>query len=415
MQVVFQVSEFIEVLNHHLSLLGEVVVEGELFRWDVKNGRLLFGAIKDASSSIDIFSLPHLVRNYRQFEPGMLVHAVGSPGLYKGSGKFRLMVTQLIPQGEGALQIAFDRLKLQLESEGLFAPDRKRPLPLWPRSIGLITAAGSSAFYDMHKILNARMPNVSLKLLPVTVQGRFAIPSILKALQYCQDHPHDFDLLIIGRGGGSLEDLQAFNSEEVCRAMYSLKIPVISAVGHEDNWSLTDYVADARASTPSNAAEIAVRDHRDVEHELDTKVKHISHQISRSLESHHAMINRQVSTVKSTLANIQYRVTQTILSYNRCVKDVRRQIIEEKVRVEAMQLFLKQSLSQHLKVKTAALENLTRLIDSLDYRKVLHRGYSITKNNQGQILKQSSQVVPGDRVYTQLASGIFNAIVKGDE
>jgi exodeoxyribonuclease VII large subunit len=386
-QPVFQVSEFNEVVNQHLSLLNEVTVEGELTRLDVKNGRLIFASLKDATSSLDVFSLSHQIRNYREFEPGMLVRVTGTVGLYRGSSRFRLHATSMVPQGEGALQIAFEKLKARLESEGLFAPERKRSLPPWPKNIGIITAVNSSAYHDVLKILSARMRGLHLKVLPVSVQGREAVPSIQKAFTYINQHAAGFDLVIMARGGGSLEDLQAFNDEAIARAVFSAKVPVISAIGHEDNWSLTDYVADLRASTPSNAAELAVADRHAVIQDINARLAQMNHSLKRELQLRSYVVNKAAA-------------------------GIRQQLVRVKTQIPATLNLMRQSLNHHLLRTKDNLDSLIRLAQSLDYQRTLDRGFSITKNSQGQIVKSAAKVQANDAITTQLAQGSITSYVK---
>jgi exodeoxyribonuclease VII large subunit len=386
---VFQVSECIEALNHHLSLLGEFVVEGEISRIDIKNRNLLFLTIKDKSSAIDIFSMAHIIKNYRQFEPGMLVHIYGTAGLYKGSGKFRLFANQMVPHGEGALQIAFDKLKAQLEAEGLFDPSHKRPLPLWPHSIGLVTATNSSAYHDQVKIISSRMGGLTLKHLPVSVQGREAVGTILEALAYINAHPQDFDVIILARGGGSLEDLAAFNSEAVCRAVFACKVPIISAVGHEDDWSLTDFVADVRASTPSNAAEMVVKDKREVEAELNYVLQHLKQSLYNQLTLRRHNVSQEYQLIRRSINMFATRINRTFDQVSN----------------------IKHRLRSQITLNTNNIHHLERLLISLDYQAVLARGYSITKNESGQILKTAHLAKSGDHLTTQLHQGVIKSII----
>jgi len=383
---VFQVSEFNEVVGNHLALLGEVTIEGELTRMDIKNGRLIFASIKDKTSSLDIFSMSHLIGNFRQLEPGMLVRVTGTAGVYKGTTKFRLMATSIEPQGSGALQIAFEKLKAQLESEGLFAPERKRPLPEWPTSIGLVTAKDSSAYFDLVKILSARMGGLQLKLLPVNVQGREAVPTILRAMQHINAHATDFDLIIMARGGGSLEDLQAFNSEEIARAVFSCKVPIVSAIGHEDNWSLTDYIADLRASTPSNAAELVVKDRYAVINEINGSLQFIKESLNYRIDK----IKREVTGVVTIIQHYSVRFNQQI---------------------DNMFTSIKQRLSLQVALKRQEIDQLVRLLKSLDFQETLNRGFSITKSEAGKIITSGEQVQPNDVLITQLANGSIKSHV----
>ncbi len=383
---VFQVSEFNEAVNNHLSLLGEVTIEGELSRLDVKNGRLIFASIKDKNSSLDIFSMSHLIGNFRQLEPGMLVRVVGTAGVYKGTTKFRLFANSIEPQGNGALQIAFEKLKAQLEAEGLFSVDRKRPLPEWPVQIGLITAKDSSAYFDLVKILSARMGGLQLKLLPVNVQGREAIPTILRAMQYVNKHTNEFDLVIMARGGGSLEDLQAFNSEEIARAVFSCKVPIVSAIGHEDNWSLTDYIADLRASTPSNAAELVVKDRQVVVSEIIGSLQFIKESLYYRIDT----VKREVNSIVAIIQHYTVRYMQQIT---------------------IMVSTIKQRMSLEAALKRQEIDQLVRLLKSLDFQETLNRGFSITKTEAGKIIKSASEVKSNDILITQLANGSIKSHV----
>jgi exodeoxyribonuclease VII large subunit len=387
LEPIFSVSDLNDAVNHHLSLLGNITVEGELSRLDVKNGRLIFGSLKDASSSVDIFSMSHLLRNFRQFEPGMLVRVTGTLGLYKQSSRFRIMAQSMVPVGEGALQIAFEKLKAQLDKEGLFAPERKRAIPDWPTNIGLITAKNSSAYYDVIKILSARMGSITIKLLPVTVQGRAAVPSILAAFTYCNQHASSFDVIIMARGGGSLEDLQAFNSEEIARAVFSCKVPVVSAIGHEDNWSLTDYVADVRASTPSNAAELTVRDQQEVISTINTAVQFIKSMIVNRSKQYQSSIDQSIYIIRHLSNKSSDSIKNMIMQIN-------------------------QSIHQKLLLVSKDIDYLSRINESYDYQKILHRGFSITKNKQGKIIKTVKQVHSQEEIITQLAEGVITSHVK---
>lgn len=384
---IFQVSEFNELINQHLNLLGEVIVEGELTRIEIKSNRLIFGSIKDKVSSLDIFSMTHLVKNVRQLESGMVVRVTGTAGVYRGTTKFRLLVTSITPQGEGALLIAFEKLKARLEAEGLFDPARKRQLPEWPQKIGLITAKNSSAYFDLVKILTARMGGLHLKLLPVSVQGKDAIPSILRAFEYINAHPQEFDVVIMARGGGSVEDLQAFNSEELARAVFSAKVPVVSAIGHEDNWSLTDYVADVRASTPSNAAELVIKDRQSV----------ITH-IDASLQFIKEVIYHQRSQIKSSANKAEIIIHQYAKRMNH--------------QIESMVQIITQSIRVKLVLARQDLDHLERLLQSLDYRHILQRGFSITTDLAGRIIKSVKQIESKQPIITQLAQGEIKSYVE---
>lgn len=410
-QPVFQVSEFIETINQHLSILGEVTVEGEISQIRIRSGRLIFMTIADEHSSIDVFSLTHIVRNIKQLEEGMLVHVHGTAGLYKTSGRFRLFASQITPHGEGALQIAFDKLKKQLESEGLFDPSHKRPLPEWPQKIGLITAKDSSAYHDVIKILKARMGGLTIKHLPVNVQGYQALPTIKKAFKYINQHPQQFDLIIMARGGGSLEDLAAFNDEQIVRAVFSSKIPIISAIGHEDNWSLTDFVADIRASTPSNAAEIAVQD----KHQVILRIDDSNHRIKTTLDNqisqyqHH--VNRSLLTIKSHLNRTIHHINTQVNSIFHHLSNQQTLINQYRQKITQSLFISNQKIHHQLSNQKQQLQHTIKLLKSLDYQNTLKRGFSITQDQEGKIITHVNQTRVRSKIHTTLSTGRLESTI----
>jgi exodeoxyribonuclease VII large subunit len=410
-QPVFQVSEFVEAVNQHLSLLGEVIIEGEISRLDVKNGRLIFITIKDSSSSIDVFSMPYLIRNLSQLEPGMLVRVTGTAGLYKGSGKFRLFASSIFPQGEGALQIAFEKLKHSLESEGLFDPSHKRSLPKWPSNIGLVTAKGSSAQADLLKILTQRLPGLILKTLPVNVQGYQAVPTLLKALASINHHPEKFDLVIIARGGGSLEDLAAFNDESVVRAVFACKVPIISAIGHEDDWTLVDFVSDLRASTPSNAAELAIQDRSQVLSDTQSLLNHIKIIIKRHQQVLTQRIHQPLRTIKLSLTRLESEANRLSTLLIRHHQQTHSRVVSLHQETIVHHRRLKTSLNHHLEGSRLKHQNIVKLLDSYNLENTLKRGFSITRVGDT-IIKSAAKVKPQDVLVTQLYQGTITSILK---
>jgi exodeoxyribonuclease VII large subunit len=380
---IFQVSEFNDAVTRHLGLMGEVTVEGEISRIDIKNNRLVFVTIKDSGSALDVFGLSHMIRNARELTVGMSVRVKGAAGLYKGSGRFRLMASAIEPVGDGALRAAFEHLKKRLEAEGLFDPSHKRSLPHWPKNIGLITALESSAYHDVVKILSARSGGLTIKVLNVSVQGAQALASLKSALHYCNQHAENFDVIIMCRGGGSAEDLAAFNDEELARLVFAAKVPLVSAIGHENNWSLVDYISDVRASTPSNAAELVVRDKQEIALEIDSLVSYWHQKLTLRLrELFHQ--NDQALLMLNSLLSKPIQLIEALLN-----------------RFETQEILLKQSLQ----ARTDKLTSLDRLLHSLSYQNTLNRGYSLTKDENGKVIKDSSQVKLQQHVRVQLATG----------
>jgi exodeoxyribonuclease VII large subunit len=387
---IFQVSEFNDAVTRHLGLMGEAIVEGEISRLDIKNNRLVFITIKDTDSALDVFGLVHMIRNVRELSVGMKVRVSGTAGLYKGSGRFRLMASLVEPVGDGALSAAFEQLKKRLEAEGLFDPSHKRPLPQWTRTIGLITAQNSSAYHDVVKILSARSSGLTIKVLNVNVQGAQALSSLKSALHYCNNHSQDFDVLIMCRGGGSAEDLAAFNEESLARLVFAAKVPLVSAIGHEDNWSLVDYISDVRASTPSNAAELVVRDKQEIALEIDNLVSYWHQKLTLQLHEFQSK-NQQSFLILSSLLKKPIQSIEGLLN-----------------RFDTHALLIKQSLQMY----SNRLGAQSNLLQTLSYENTLKRGYSLTLNEHGLVIKDVADISLEQKVSVKLASGSFSAQVK---
>ena len=271
-QMIFSVSEannFIKALLDQVPQLQEIYVRGEISNYKLYPSGHHYFTLKDAEGAMRcvLFKGSALRLRFRP-ENGMKVIAFGRIGVFPRDGAYQLYVSDLTAEGVGDLHIAFEQLKAKLYAEGLFDPAHKKPLPPYPKTIAVVTSPAGAAVHDMLRILRARWPLTEVKLLGVRVQGAEAPAEIVGALNYANRHKVA-DLIITGRGGGSIEDLWAFNDERVARAIYASEIPIISAVGHEPDVTIADYVADMRASTPSNAAELAVPDRNDVRARLD--------------------------------------------------------------------------------------------------------------------------------------------------
>ena len=257
---VSELNGIIKALIDGEPLLGKVCVRGELSNYKVYPSGHHYFTLKDAESSLRCVMFKSSASKLRfRPESGMGVTAFGRISVFPRDGAYQLYCTDLIPEGTGDLQIAYEQLKAKLASEGLFDPSHKKPLPAFPKKIAIITSSAGAAVHDMIRILGRRWPMTKVVLLPVRVQGVEAPPEIVGAIRYANKYKVA-DLIITGRGGGSIEDLWAFNDERVARAIYESELPVISAVGHEPDVTIADFVADVRASTPSNAAELAVPD-----------------------------------------------------------------------------------------------------------------------------------------------------------
>ncbi len=384
--MIFSVSEFNEFIDEYLDSVGEVVVEGEISEIRINQGKWVFMTIKDESASLRIFSFTWTLKNLSSLTEGMLVRVKGSPGLYKKNASFSLQASEVLPSGEGALRLAFEQLRKKLSEEGLFDVSRKRSLVSFPEKIGLLTARNSRAYSDFIKIINARMGGLKIYFYPVQVQGEGAVDSIINGLDFFNKELLDLDLLVITRGGGSLEDLQAFNDERVVRKVYASKIPVVAGVGHEADVSLVDLVADLRASTPSNAAELIVRDKKDVIQQIEFDKKLIRQTIIKNIDERLEVVRKIKSIFQKFTQILSLKISNNINTISNSVN----------------------SLLTH---QINKLSNLKRLLRSLNYQNVLRRGYSITFSEDGSVLKNNTMVKLGDKIKTLLYNGKINSKV----
>ena len=240
---------------------ADIWLEGEIsnYKGVASSGHCYF-CLKDAGAQVDAVAFRGVMASLRfKLEEGLKVLMRCRVSLYLQRGRFQIIASAIEPQGAGALQLAFEQLKKKLESEGLFDPSRKKPIPSLPQKIGIVTSPTGAAIRDMLTVINRRFANVEILIYPVKVQGEGAKDEIAEAVQYLNQHHADLDVLLVGRGGGSIEDLWAFNEEIVARAIAASQIPVISCVGHEVDFTIADFVADLRAPTPSAAAELVVK------------------------------------------------------------------------------------------------------------------------------------------------------------
>ena len=312
--------------------------------------------------------------------------ASGRITVFPRDGAYQLYCDTLIPEGVGDLAVAFQQLKEKLWKEGLFDPAHKKPLPPYPERIAIVTSGAGAAVHDMIRILRRRYPIAKVILLPVRVQGPEAPPEIVGAIRYA-DKWKIGDVIITGRGGGSMEDLWAFNDEGVARAIYDCETPVISAVGHEPDVTIADFVADARASTPSNAAELAVPDQNDVAGRLN--------QLSARMER---AMTRRLGELSSKLER---------LSGNRTLQNPMNYIEDRRVLLDYQRTRLAHGLSGSLSRERQRFARLAASLDAMSPLAVLGRGYAVARDENGRILKSYRETAPGSRVSVTLGEGGF--------
>jgi len=385
MDKTFTVSElngYIKELLDSDEILAGVYVRGEVSNYKTYPSGHHYFTMKDPQSSLRCVMFKGSASKLR-FTPkdGMSIVALGRVAVFPRDGAYQLYVTELIPEGVGGLYVAFEQLKDKLFLEGLFDDRYKKPLPRYPGSIAVVTSSAGAAIQDIIRILGSRWPLTKVIILPVRVQGEQAPLEIVAALQYANEH-EVADLVITGRGGGSIEDLWAFNDERVARAIFKSKIPVISAVGHEPDVTIADFVADIRAATPSNAAELAVPDINDIRETLtETEFRIIQ------------AINRTVKTRRQRLIELAgRRVLQNPLNY----------IGDKRLLLDRAQDRLCGSMQSLLHVGRQKYIRLAASLDAMSPLKVLGRGYAIARREDGAVIKKASDVRPGDRVTVRL-------------
>ena len=389
---VTQLNNFIKGIIESEPMLSNVYVCGELSNYKIYPSGHHYFTLKDRESSIRCVMFRRSASRLR-FRPenGMGVIVAGRISVYPRDGAYQLYCESISPEGIGDLQLAFEQLKAKLSEEGLFDASHKKPLPQFPKRIAIITSSAGAAVHDMIRILGQRWPMTKLLVLPVRVQGVEAPPEIVGAIRYANEFDVA-DLIITGRGGGSIEDLWAFNDERVARAIYESRIPVISAVGHEPDVTISDYVADRRASTPSNAAEIAVPDRRELMDMLE----------SYDIRSTQA-IRKKISRLSDRLE--AYRNKQVLKSPTAYIDNKRIELDRDRDRlIRAQEQIINRSRQKFISL-TAALEAMSPL-------KVLTRGYAIASNQDGKCIKSVNELVPEEILRITLSDGNADCLVQ---
>ena len=386
-----QINEYIRSKMDADPLLGGVAVRGEISNYKVYPSGHHYFTLKDEGASLKcVMFKGNAMRLRFRPENGMKVIAMGKISVFPRDGAYQLYCTAMALDGIGDLYAAFEQLKRKLEAQGLFEPAHKKPLPKYPGTIGIVTSSAGAAIHDMLRILRKRYPLAKVRLLPVRVQGVEAPDEIAGAIRYANIH-NLADLLIVGRGGGSIEDLWAFNDERVAFAIYESWIPVISAVGHEPDVTISDFVADLRAATPSNAAELAVPDQDALRQSLDAMSSAMATALSRQLTAARRQYQLLAAhpALQSPAGYIEQRGKSLELLKNRLVSAQVRQISNQKARYIAM----------------------TSKLDAMSPLKVLTRGYAMAQTEEGNVLRSVSQVKSGDTIHISVSDGVLSAAV----
>jgi len=382
---VISVSQFLDIINETLVFaFPQVVIEGEVSSFKISQGKFIFFDLKDETGVLNCFMMVYQLK--LPIEDGMKVRVTGSPKVMGRSSKFSLTVRGVELAGEGDLKRSMELLRRKLEAEGLFAAERKRPLPAFPRRIGLITSGTSAAYADFVKILAARWGGVEVKLADVSVQGAAAPDQVVAALEYFNTAAEPVDVVAVIRGGGSLEDLSAFSTEPVARAVAASRAPVVVGVGHEIDVSLADYAADVRAATPTDAARLIVPDRGEIAARVAGLTGRAEGALRRALAQRLAAVDSRLNSLERYLRRPLEQVS-----------DLRRRLAAGAGNLAAG--------------RAARVESLRRALRAYNPRAVLERGYAIVRGPDGRVLRDAAVTRLGDPLIIQLAAGELTATI----
>jgi exodeoxyribonuclease VII large subunit len=418
---------------------AEVWVEGELSNFKAHSSGHWYFTLKDAGASVRCASFRTSNRSIRfRPEDGLAVRARGRLSVYEPRGEYQIIVDAMEPVGVGALQLAFEQLKRRLAAEHLFDADRKRPIPALPRRVGVVTSPTGAALRDILRVLRRRNRAVSVLIAPARVQGEGSAAEVARAVE-CLSDSGLVDVIIAGRGGGSLEDLWAFNEEVVARAIAASRVPVISAVGHETDFTIADFVADLRAPTPSAAAEIVAAAADDVLESVvglrrsatsavryrllaaRSAVRELRHaaalravpnRVARYAqatdEARDALVAASSGRIASSRSGLRAAVSALVAA------DPRRRVLEDRARVRAAASRLETLVRSAVDGRRERLALLTGTLSSLSPLDVLLRGYALVRDGRGRVVRSPADVAPGERIRVRVADGEFGAVRDDD-
>jgi exodeoxyribonuclease VII large subunit len=434
-QPVYSVSELNAAIRVVLDEeFQDIRVSGEISGCKLAASGHYYFTLKEREAQVKCVAFRSAHR-YWKIKPqdGLAVIARGRIDVYEARGEYQLLVESLDPQGHGALQLAFEQLKKKLAAEGLFDKARKRPLPRFPRRIGIVTSPGGAVIRDMLNILSRRFPGLHIRVYPALVQGEGSVEEVCRGIRYFS-HAQWADVVIVARGGGSLEDLWTFNEEAVARTIANCAVPVISAVGHETDVTIADFVADLRAPTPSAAAELVVCTRQEILERLQTIRSRMTQQlryrfamlerrlrqqgIDRALNLLHRSIGRRLQRMDEIEYDLRGSLQKALggrerqhraLEYRLRRYDVRPRLAADHRRLEAARAAVLQAIQLRLGRRRNRLEQLDAKLSQLSPLRVLERGYAIVSTNAG-ILKQAAAAPPGTALHVRLAQGELEAV-----
>ena len=389
---VSQINEYLKLRFEEDEFLSAVFIRGEISNYKLYPSGHHYFSLKDANGAIRcVMFKGNAFRLRFRPENGMKVIAFGRISVFPRDGAYQLYCADMMPDGIGDLHVAFEQLKAKLQAQGLFSQERKKPLPKFPHRIAIVTSSAGAALRDMLRILRKRYPLCEVKLLAVRVQGEEAPGEIAAAIRYANRF-RVADLIITGRGGGSIEDLWAFNDERVAYAIAESEIPVISAVGHEPDVTISDFVADLRAATPSNAAELAVPDQLELRQQLDAKRSLLLTLMQKKLKQERQAVS-SLAAARSLRSPINY-------------------LNDQRLRLDYTHRRLGAASTALLNQNREQFVRLTAKLDAMSPLKVLGRGYSVTLNENGQLVKSVKAVKCGDSLTVRMSDGKLTAQVQ---
>lgn len=392
---VSQVNGYLKLLIEQDDFLNQVAVRGELSNCKLHSSGHLYFTLKDGESELAAIMFRSAAAKL-PFVPqsGMKVTVYGKISVYEKGGRYQLYAETMLEDGLGALWLEFERLKKKLEAEGLFDPGRKRLLPAYPSCVGIITSPTGAAVWDMVNITGRRFPGVRILICPVLVQGASAPASMCRALAYL-NVTKACDVIILGRGGGSAEDLWAFNDEGLVRAVAASEIPIVAAVGHETDFTLCDFAADQRAPTPSAAAELVLRDHRDVLQRFD------------------GLSDRMDACMESRLQRYRSRLTEWEQRLKLCSPEGR--LKEQRNRLERLATGMDASMQNRLGSARQRLELAVNHLEAVNPLAVLARGYGVVQDSEGRVISSVAALRVGEPVTIRLSDGRAVAEIRSKE
>lgn len=388
---VTQVNLYVKDIIAADSILCDILVKGEISNFKAHTSGHMYMSLKDESGVIRAVMFKSAAMKLT-FKPqnGMKVVAHGRVGVYERDGQYQLYIDDMQQEGQGDLYVAFEQLKIKLSAEGLFDPAHKMKLPKYPKKVGVVTAPTGAAIRDIINVLTRRFSYSDIVLYPVLVQGENSAASIVSAIEYF-NRTKSADVLIVGRGGGSIEDLWSFNEEIVARAIYNSEIPIVSAVGHEIDFTISDFVADLRAPTPSAAAELVVPSQIELAEKFNNVYRRLYQQAMGLLERRRI----QLESYKERPA----------------FKNPVRIIDDERMYLDNLSHMFENAYKNALTKKSQRLSESIAKLDGLSPLGTLSRGYSVAKDEKGDIIRSVKQIKSGDRVSVKVADGSFNAEV----